>query len=1158
MDNLNNNDVIKQETNNTPTSVIPDNTEVSKEETLEAAIPAAAEPVKKETTEDENLFSAANNQSDTETQMDKKKAAKGKDKKKLSKKGKIIVGTTVPATCILIVLFLFLFVFGLPSDMLYYRLCFDESEMYYIADGVNNDFYISSHGSDTLVVKSKFLGVPVKALPLEIRNEKIKEIIIEEGSENVEIELLIDSKEGTFFDYSNLNVGSEAVEYYSALGYIPEGITTVTLKNVTIPDNGLKIPDSAKSVDISSCENVNNITYGSSVKALSISKSTFGNDETMAFTVPNSVMTFTMINSGYSYETTKTVEVEEEDKTSDGEASDGAVSDGKVSDGAASDNKKVTTKVITETHTSSFKELTLSDKTVELYLSGVSVPTLSLPNTLHSVRVSYNSLIESITVPSSITSLQDEAFAGNSALKSISLPSGLKTIGNDVFPGTGLQTLIIPDGVISIGNNLVASNLYYTTHLTTLYIPSSVREIGTQSFPSSITNLTVPTSLEKLVVPKEITNLTIVRARQTEYLTVLGASADNVIYYDKMTYINCYGCSKLTDITLPEGITSIGADAFEGCTNLQSLTIPEGVTSIEADAFKDCTSLKSVTLPEGVTSIGARVFNGCTNLQSVNIPEGVTSIEADAFKDCTSLKSVTLPEGVTSIGSNTFSGCTALQSVSLPDSIASIGANAFKNCLSMKSFVAPDSLKSVGREAFANCDNLSKVSVSDIAIWCGISFENASSNPLSYTKCLYVGDNVLDKLTVPEGVTSLSAYAFYNCTSILTVTLPSSIKSFGEDAFYGCQYIHRVYYTDLSAWCGLSFANDKANPLTYAGNLYLDGELLSEFELPDGLTRIESYAFSGCKNLSGVFITDLNTWLNVSFGNASANPLSRALTLYLNGKPINTLTLPDGIKEIGTAAFSGGNFNEVIFPESLISIGSYAFYNCYYLTTLVLPENVTTVGDYAFAQCKKIYSISVPNGITAVGKDAFDCSYYLNKNTLDNINYLGNEETPYLIAYSKSNSYATKIVLQDTCKILYCSFANSTIESFTGGDGLLSIPASAFYRAEKLKEVKLGENVNSIGDNAFESCESLTSITIPSSVQTIGDSAFNNCSGLESVTLSNSVTSIGEEVFYACHKLTAINFGGTKEEWESLGVRTSCTVNCTDGTIKKENNDYGY
>ena len=227
--------------------------------------------------------------------------------------------------------------------------------------------------------------------------------------------------------------------------------------------------------------------------------------------------------------------------------------------------------------------------------------------------------------------------------------------------------------------------------------------------------------------------------------------------------------SQFTAIMLPDGLESIGEEAFRGCSALTSIDIPASVTSIGENAFYDCTSLTAVTLPDGLESIGNGVFRVCSALTAIDIPASVTSIGEYVFYKCSSLAAVTLPDGLQSIGDNAFRVCSKLTSIDIPASVTSIGADAFYKCSSLAAVTLHDGLKSIGNHAFYGCTRLAAIRIPGTVKTVGMySFQDCSG---------------LASLELAEGVQKLESYAFRGCSALTQVTLPASLTEVGIRAF---------------------------------------------------------------------------------------------------------------------------------------------------------------------------------------------------------------------------------------------------------------------------------------------------------------------------------------------------------------------------------------
>ena len=271
-------------------------------------------------------------------------------------------------------------------------------------------------------------------------------------------------------------------------------------------------------------------------------------------------------------------------------------------------------------------------------------------------------------------------------------------------------------------------------------------------------------------------------------LSVLDLSEAKIIeggnngYYTSNDVIGNYafeGCSGLTSLTLPTGITSIGSDAFCGCSGLTSLKLPASITSIGSRAFQGCSGLTNLTLPAGITSIGSDTFRGCSGLTSLTLPARITEIGDCAFLGCSGLTSLTLPAGITEIGESAFCGCSGLTSLTLPAGITSIGSDTFRGCSGLTSLTLPARITWINSYAFSGCSGLTSLNLPD-----GIT----SIGEKAFIYC-----SGLTSLKLPDGITSIGKEAFSSCSGLTSLNLPAGITFIGSRAFAGCIGLTSIY-----------------------------------------------------------------------------------------------------------------------------------------------------------------------------------------------------------------------------------------------------------------------------------------------------------------------------------------------------------------------------
>lgn len=419
----------------------------------------------------------------------------------------------------------------------------------------------------------------------------------------------------------------------------------------------------------------------------------------------------------------------------------------------------------------------------------------------------------------------------------------------------------------------------------------------------------------------------------------------------------------ITDVVLPDGLTTIGNCAFMNCTALTSITIPSTVTNINAQAFRGCTSLPSIVIPEGVTYIQSSLFSGCTALTSVTIPSSVTIINAQAFYNCTSLTSITLPEGLKTINVQAFMGCTNLASVYIPSSVTVIYDQVFSGCSSLTDVIMPDGTSTLGfnNKTFYNCTSLTSITLpSRVKIIPDNSFNN----------CPNLADVYVSWKTLP---TKIYANAFTNIASPATLHVLYGTSSLYTSAPWTN---FNIVEMNPSGQCGddLFWEYDPSShtlTITGTGDMYdyttsthapwYDYRTeITDVVLPDGMTKIGNFAFYQCNNAS---LTSINIPASVtSIGNNA----------FKNCSSLASVTIPSGVTSIGNSAFYGcSSLESITIPSGVTTITTNAFLGCSSLTSLVIPSGVTNIEANAFQNCTGLKTIDIPSSVVNITYNVF-------------------------------------------------------------------------------------------------------------------------------------------------------------------------------------------
>ena len=449
----------------------------------------------------------------------------------------------------------------------------------------------------------------------------------------------------------------------------------------------------------------------------------------------------------------------------------------------------------------------------------------------------------------------------------------------------------------------------------------------------------------------------------------------------------------------------------------------------------------------------------------------VTSIGESAFRNSNGLTSVTIPNSVTSIGLYAFRACSGLTSITIPNSVTSIVYNAFDGCFFVKTSL-------VNNSSLTSSDNWG-------ATLCDIETSDG----------LLIANNILLKcrpwataVTIPESVTSIGEYAFYECSVLTSVIIPNGITSIGNYAFQSCSSLTSV-------------------------------------AIPNSVTSINDFAFFDCNELTSITIPESVTYIgsNAFYGTPWFNNQPDGL-VYINKVAYHYKgTMPEGTEIViregclaiaGMAFLSCNGLTGIVIPESVTKIGDDAFRGCKSLTSITIPNSVTSIGSYAFSGCSGLTSIAIPNGVTIINRCVFDGCTSLQSVTLpDSVKEIGQS-----------------------------AFSNcSSLTSFSIPKGVTSIGYGAFRDCKSLGTIIVPENVDSIGSGAFYDCTGLRSVTINGPVKIICSGTFYNCQNAI-ITLPNSVVELGTKSFESTDGCTVYLGSKIKEINEAFYYSYDLTI----------------
>lgn len=712
-------------------------------------------------------------------------------------------------------------------------------------------------------------------------------------------------------------------------------------------------------------------------------------------------------------------------------------------------------------------------------------------NTEDSFTIDYkykNESIKNLTIPMGISSIAEEVFYNGINIKSIAFPDGTKEISASAFKGTG---------VISV------------------QLPASLEVIGEAAFKNC-------TSLFSISFPEKIQGI--------------GKAAFE-------------GCSALYEVSLPASIAHLSENIFKDCSDLEVINFPSGLIEIGDAAFRGC-RLSSITLPDSVEILGNEAFYG-NPLKEFKFSSNIKRIGDRALYDCgITFNKLSFNEGLISIGSEVFHGHfdtnlaawplrSNIKNISLPSTLEFIGSQAFAGS-TFTEVTIPASMTKITDGAFSSCYYLTVVNFHDNITEIGDeAFQNSG----------------ITNITLPETIKSIGSKAFNN-SSLLSFTIPNSVTYIGECAFSNLHYlkigtgfndfnVKFCEFTDVLELIEATPPALTANRLGFnpkmvlvpegAGEAYKSnnrwkdynivaknsgravvyltepGTLATEIRLQSGLMpgAVTNLSIEGPLNKDDFAIMRSNMEACYEIDLSRAQITEIPVEAFKDKVGLLELVLPNSITTIGHYAFENCYLMRTNIPKSLVSIGEKAFSHCESMDNeIIFPPTILNVGNIAFSYCKNIKSVdmSLVNNITLGTAAFYYCTGLLNVILPSELTDIPSE------AFYRTNITSIEIPAS------------------------ASIGSNAFYGCSSLREVVLNPGISSIGENAFAN-SGLQYISIPSTVKSIPSNCFKG-SDIMYANVEGAIK-IGEKAFAECSNLLVVNLPSTLESVKMYALNSA-------------------
>ncbi|MBQ9704500.1 MAG: leucine-rich repeat protein, partial [Clostridia bacterium] len=741
--------------------------------------------------------------------------------------------------------------------------------------------------------------------------------------------------------------------------------------------------------------------------------------------------------------------------------------------------------------------------------------------------------VESAEINSAITVIPAQIFKGCIGITSIKLPDATVEINAEAFEGCEkLAQITVPDSVTSVGEKAFAE----CTSLTELVLSDKVTSIG-EGFADSCTGIkeiTIPFLGSN--VDSDSTLSYVFGDTLPEGLKKITITADNSIA-DKAFY----GCVSLEEISLNEGIESIGSCAFSNCTGITSITIPDSVASIGSRAF-EFTSLTSLTVPSNTTSLSNEIVRGVTTIEEISVPHigntkekvsslallfnggsvpdnlkkitvtNSTSIEERAFYGCRYIEEIVLDCDITEMGSYAFGECSSLVEITLPDTLTTVGEYCFYYDEKLESIVFPDSVEYFGRNVLYGCNNIAAVTVPFV----GLERNDANSFCVLFSGYNWEFPDSVKSITVTNE-TVVKDYSFQSLDSVEEIIYTKGMEAIGTSAFGGCYRLKTIELGDslktIGDWAFESCMN------------------IDTVVLPESLEHIGIYAFISCYNLNEVY-----NFSDIQINTYDDTCLRNYCMAYRTDDTPVTKVKANGLEFIlgdnGLWYFNkyDKGIEEIVFPLSFMNgeeeiteynIPNYSFTRNRNIKSVTLTKAIKYIDYDTFYGCdnlRQVYNLSdldLVRGSHTYGYVAY-YAYVIHNNadaeklvevTIDDFVFTKTGNEWFLIKYTGT---ANKLTLGEF------SYGDTTVSSYEITDGV--------FRYSSISELVITDAVKKLGNESFYNITNLKKVSFEdnSSITVIPSNCFNYCYDLEQVVLPSSLTKIEYGAFENCRNLIEI------------------------------------